>query len=183
MEGRRPYLQRCDLSHCEGLCCYYGVYLEPGEDRRVRAVVKGNPEFFRFLPKVYLLTGQGPGKGVKTATRPYHYRQKPAHFTETRCVFAMEDARCSLQVLAVGEGRHPWTHKPRACWLHPLRVNAVGAIPPPPGPAEDPDRSRDYPGYTAFTPCGMDREEGEPWEEILAEELDFLEGMFRTSPE
>ena len=182
MEGRRPYLQRCDLSACEGVCCYDGVYLEPGEDRRVRAVVKAHPAFFHFLPKVYLLSGQGGGGGVKTATRPYVYRQRPAHFTDSRCVFALADARCALQVLAVEEGRHPWVYKPRACWLHPLRVNATGAIAPPASPAEDPDRNSDYPGYTAFTPCGMDREGGEPWEEVLGEELEFLEDWLRAEP-
>jgi hypothetical protein len=147
----------------------------------VRALVKANPAFFHFLPKVYLLTGQGEGKGVKTATRPYSYRWKPEHFTATRCVFALADARCALQVLAVEEGKHPWVYKPRACWLHPLRVNAVGAIPPPAGPGEDPDRSEVYPGYTAFTPCGMDREEGEPWEGVLGEELGYLELQLRAA--
>jgi Protein of unknown function (DUF3109) len=177
---RRPYLQRCDLSQCEGICCYDGVYLEPGEDRRLRALVKENPDFFRFLPKVYLLTGQGGGGGVKTATRPHVYRQKPEHFTATRCVFALPDARCALQVLAVEQGLHPWTHKPRACWLHPLRVNATGAIPPPATEADDPDCSPGYPGYTAFTPCGADREEGVPWEELLREEVEFLADWFRA---
>jgi len=44
-------LRRCDLSQCEGMCCYGGVFLEEGEEERIRAIVETYPDFFAFVPR------------------------------------------------------------------------------------------------------------------------------------
>jgi len=86
-------------------------------------------------------------------------------------VFSYEDGRCSFQVLATQQGKHPWEHKPTACWLHPLRLSLRGLVPPPSNKAEDPDRLEGYPGYVCYTPCGEHAPEDPPWQETLAEEV------------
>lgn len=177
-------LARCDLACCEAMCCYDGVYLRPEEEARLTATVRDHPAAFAFLPEPFVVDGtwQERIRGRKTAVRPHAYRSAewPAHFAATRCVFALADGRCSLQVLATRLGEHPWARKPRACWLHPLREGPSGLAPPPVDAAADPDRhGPDYPGFVSFTACGRHRPgAGAPWPEALAEEIAY----FYTSP-
>jgi len=78
-------VKRCDLAQCQAVCCYDGVYIDGGDEKRIRTLVKDNREFFAFLPKVYLLSAKWGGlKGLKTATKPFVYRSRPKHFTDTR---------------------------------------------------------------------------------------------------
>ncbi|MSP56292.1 MAG: DUF3109 family protein [Myxococcales bacterium] len=172
-EPPQPRLRRCDLAVCEGLCCHDGVWLTADDEQRIRAGLREGGGAFAHLPKVKITTVHTPtGTGRKTATHPHTYRQRPAHFTDTRCVFAYPDGRCSLQSAAVDAGLHPWTWKPLACWLHPLRIGQAGAtLVAPPRRGQDPDAGEAYPGYTTFTTCGADHgADGEPWVEVLAEE-------------
>src|SRR5262249_44199835 len=98
----------------------------------------------------------------------------PAHFTRTRCVFCLEDHKCSLQVLAVERGLHKWTYKPKACWMFPLRIKDGHPCPPPAADEPDPDNlGEEYPGYCKFVPGGKDLPGGDPWQITLAEEIRF----------
>ncbi len=178
LEAERPSLRRCDLARCEAMCCYDGAYLRPGEEARLHETVRAHPDVFAFLPASYVVDGAWQAKllGRKTAVRPHRYAQPdfPAHFRQTRCVFALADGRCSLQVLAVRLGEHPWARKPRACWLHPLREGPHGPVPPPIDHAGDPDRwGEGYPGFVTYTACGRHREDGAPWRAVLAAELAY----------
>lgn len=173
-------LCRCDLRDCEAVCCYDGVYLLPGEEARIAAAVAADPEGFAHVPAEWAVDGSWRGRveGRKTATRPHAYGpgKLPAHFTATRCVFVLEDGRCALQVSAEAGGLHPWALKPTACWMHPLRLGPDGRPRPPPrDPRHDEDRVEpDYPGYVTSTPCGRHRDDGEVWQNALAEELRYL---------
>ncbi len=161
-------LRRCDLAVCEALCCHDGVWLTGDDELRVREAIRSVPTAFSQLPRVMIVGRTG---ARKTATRSHVYRHRPAHFTDTRCVFALSDGRCSLQTAAEIAGQPPWTWKPLACWLHPLRLGNRGeALVPPPSPGHDPDTTPDYAGYTTFTPCGEHQDDGVPWRELLAEE-------------
>jgi len=175
---RTLLLKRCELTVCEGMCCYDGVYLSDDDEWRIREALASEPEAFRSLPPSYITEGSWRGirAGRKTEVRAHNYKNPefPRHFTRTRCVFALEDARCSLQVLAERQGKHKWTYKPKACWMHPLRERASGLVPPPERPEDDPDRIDDsYPGYTAYTECGRARIDGEPWTVALADEVEY----------
>ncbi len=164
-------LTPCDLAACEGMCCHDGVYLSAEEERALRRLVFKRRAELPELPDRFVVPGAGGAP--KTAVRPHAYRQPgfPAHFPRTRCVFALPDARCALQALAVADGAHPWAYKPRACWMHPLRESATDPLPPPADPAADWDRADGYPGYVCFTRCGAHRPDGQPWEDALAGEL------------
>jgi hypothetical protein len=108
----------------------------------------------------------------RTAVKPRAFHalvpDYPAHFPDTACAFLTPDARCALQVIAEAEGRHPWTYKPLACWLHPISIS--------PERIALPDEATDpYPGgFATQTHCGRSEPCGVPAREILADELAFL---------
>lgn len=172
----------CDPAGCQGLCCYDGVYLLPGEDELIRTVVERYPEHFQGLPADYIVAGSWPDgtQGVKTATKPFTFTTDafPPHFNHTRCVFATSDHMCLLQGLAVQLGVHKWTFKPTACWLFPLTIKE-GELAPPPLPGEpDPDYvDESYPGYVTFVPCGTFAADGNPWQQEFADEITFFDAV------
>ena len=173
-------LQHCDLQDCEARCCYDGVYLWEREEEKIREIVASDVAFFDNLPEEYIVDGfwDGEYEGRKTAIRPYEFKRAdfPDHFTRTRCVFCSADHKCMLQLLAVKRGLHKWAYKPTKCWLFPLRI--VDSELTPPLAINEPDANclgDDYPGYANYTFCGLDREEGDPWDQNLAEELEYWE--------
>ena len=178
-------LKRCELSQCEGMCCYDGVYLEEGEEEKIQAIVKAYSDFFSFVPQIFITDGNWKNLvvGRKIAAAPHTYQNPrfPAHFPWTRCVMSLPDARCALQVLATSLGKHPWAYKPRACWMHPLlREGPNGIVPPPVHQEDDPDRvDESYPGFITYTPCGQHQEDGSPWEQVLAEEIAYYQRLQR----
>lgn len=169
---RPARLAPCDLARCEGMCCHDGASLEAAEERALRRLVFARRAELPDVPDRFLVRGEGGA--WKTAVRPHDYADPdfPAHFPRTRCVFAKDDARCALQVLAAADGEHPWAYKPRACWMHPLRESATGPLPPPADPAADWDRADGYPGYVCHTRCGRDDPAGVDWRVALAAELE-----------
>jgi diadenosine tetraphosphatase ApaH/serine/threonine PP2A family protein phosphatase len=172
-----PCLKRCNLSQCEAICCSNGVYLDGKDIGRITDAIAKHPDFFEYLPDDFLIEGsfEGLASGLKTATKPYQYtRPIPAHFRSTRCVFCLDDHRCSLQVAAEKSGQHPWTYKPTACWLFPLsRKKSDPVRPPPRSPEEDPTHKEgdDFPGFTVSCDCGNPQPDGQPWPEVLKEEI------------
>lgn len=188
MNEGKVRLKICNLAECEATCCYDGAYLSPDDERRLAAAIAEDPEFFAFLPKPSVVIGRwrDAEAGRKTEVKPHQYRNPdfPRHFNATRCVFASDDGRCSLQAFAISRGLHPWTYKPSACWLHPLNVEAGELTPPPVLAADDPSRMDDeYPGFVSFTPCGRHCDDGAPWREVLADEIAYFEERRRTPTE
>jgi hypothetical protein len=172
-------LKTCDIGACEAMCCHDGVYLDAGEEARLRRLVEGSPELREHLPTEYVVEGWWNGRyfGRKTATRPHAYRSPdyPAHFARTRCVFADAAGLCTLQKLAVSRGRHPWYYKPFTCWMFPLCEEDGNAIPPSADPRDDPYRVAGYAGYVSVVPCGRHDPAGRPWRQALAQELAHFE--------
>jgi len=168
----------CDVTRCEAMCCYDGVYLEPQEEAFLHELVARVPALQAHLPKDFIVDGwwQGEPLGRKTATRPHDYRNPdfPAHFARTRCVFADAQGFCELEKLALARGQHPWTFKPSTCWLFPLHEDQGVPEPPPVEAADDPYRETGYPGYSTFVPCGRHDPGGRPWREALLRESNYL---------
>jgi hypothetical protein len=175
----RLRLKTCDLGACEAMCCHDGVYLDGGEEARLRRLVARTSELRALLPKEFVVDGWWNGEqlGRKTATRPHAYRNPayPAHFARTRCVFADAAGRCELQKLAVHRGLHPWHYKPFTCWMFPLGEEAGVAVPPSADPADDPYRVPGYDGYVSVVPCGRHDPAGQPWKQALSRELEHFE--------
>jgi len=176
---RRYHL--CDLRACRGMCCYDGVYLHEEEERAIDSIYRQSHEFLRLslpvFPETPVVDGPSRGKpaGRKTALRPAVYAGKenyPDHFSKTTCCFIAENGFCSLQSLAVAQGKHPWSYKPLGCWLHPMTVrDGVLTIPTSEG---DPNKRAGYPGFVSSTECGLVRSCGSPGYEVFAEELRTL---------
>jgi hypothetical protein len=170
-------LEVCDLAQCEGICCSDGAFLLEEDEAIIRKVVAAYPEHFRHLPKRPIIDGEWEGfKAPKTAVRPHRYRSRPAHFSDTRCVFAEKDGKCSLQTLAVAQGKHKWAYKPKGCWLFPLWSDEHDKlIAPPRKRKDDPNNlGRSYPGFVSFTPCGKHAAKGKVWWIALKEEVDYF---------
>lgn len=166
-------LHYCNIEECQGICCSDGAFLLDEEEVLIHRLVKKHPEHFDHLPKAYIIDGEWEGNtGRKTAVRPFRYRNKPAHFANTRCAFAEADGKCALQTLAVKLGKHKWAYKPMGCWLYPLGAENGKLVAPPRTRREDPNNlGKRYPGFSTFTPCGAHDAKGKVWWIALKEEV------------
>ncbi|MFM1886854.1 MAG: hypothetical protein RL026_2011 [Pseudomonadota bacterium] len=173
-----PRLRTCDIQQCEGMCCYDGACLDPNEEAFLHELVARVPALKAHLPAEYVVEAswQGESLGRKTATRPHRYTTPdfPAHFTQTRCVFADAAGFCELEKLARRLGKHPWTFKPGVCWQFPLQEEEGQPVAPPSGSADDPYCVPGYPGYASCTQCGRNDPAGTPWREALRAEIEYL---------
>lgn len=168
----------CDVRQCEAMCCYDGAFVDPEEEQFLHELLAKVPQLRARLPATYIVDGYWDGEflGRKTATRPHHYRnvQFPAHFTQTRCVFADAVGYCELEKFARQRGQHPWTFKPSVCWLFPMQEANGKPEAPVADPRKDPFQLPDYPGYETVVPCGRHDPQGQPWKQALARERAWL---------
>lgn len=176
---------RCEISVCQGMCCYDGVYVAPEAAAVIERVARAHAEFFAglhlTLPDRVIVEGDWPWKmgGLKTAVacRPFSKTVAgfPLHFADTACVFLTADGRCALQLLSVHLGRHPWHFKPVKCWMHPITLEGEArAVLLLHDERTDPYRLPGYDGFVSRIFCGRTCPEGAPASAVLADELTFL---------
>lgn len=141
-ELRATRLRACGPQRkCRAECCSHGVRLDPAEAGRVADIVREHPAFFSHLSRVKqalvpiddpnlgrvffteVVTADGSGKNGIRRSMGAGKTINIAEHGDPMCVFALEDRRCSLQVASVALGLHPWTFKPTACWLFPLKYS------------------------------------------------------------
>ncbi len=181
---RRP-LRRCDIAHCRGMCCHDGVYVSEASATRIEGIARRHGDFFAGLgldlPSRVIVEGDWQWKkgGRKTAVRPRAFSRTvsgyPSHFPDTACVFLAPDGRCSLQVLSVHLGRHPWHYKPIKCWMHPITIQGEEeARLVVPSYEADPFRFPGYDGFVSQIFCGRTCPGGELASSVLRDELTFL---------
>jgi len=181
----RRRLSRCQISTCRGMCCYDGVYVSPEAAAAIERVAEEHAGFFAGLglrlPAQVIVEGDWAWRrgGLKTAVtgRPFSATVEgfPSHFTDTACVFLAGDGRCSLQLLSVSLGRHPWYYKPPKCWQHPMTLEGdAQAVLLLHNERTDPFRFPGYDGFVSRIFCGRTDPEGAPAAVVLAEELRFL---------
>lgn len=169
----RRRLRPCSLDRCGGTCCAAGASLNGEEALVIRQLVRRHAGIFAVLvpdlPQPAVVRDAGT---ERTATKRRAWREAvpdfPAHFADEACGFLLADGRCALQCLADAEGRHPWSFKPLACWLHPISLSPDGIALP--------DETTDpYPGgFATATHCGRAEACGAPAGDVLATELRFL---------
>ncbi|WP_028775506.1 AAA family ATPase [Shimazuella kribbensis] len=173
----QPKIKSCSL-RCDAICCYDGVYLLEDEEELLKTTVNKYPTYFEHLPEEFIVDGnwQDIQVGRKTAVRPHIYKSDyPAHFEQTRCVFALEGGLCSLQKAATALDFHPWKFKPTACWSFPIRLKNGHISGPPAIDEQDPDYiDETYPGYSKFVPCGKHHDDGMSWSRHYQQELQYL---------
>jgi hypothetical protein len=181
-----PLLRKCDISKCEAMCCYDGVYLQDDEEVTIVQFVEQNKELFTHLPEDYIVNGNWKDlvSGRKTAVRSHKYFNDnfPSHFEQTRCVFALNTGECSLQRVATDLNLHPWKVKPKTCWSFPnLSENPVPLAPPTIDESDPYAVDASYPGYVKFVSCGQARLEGDPWFKVCKQEI--LYSRLKETPE
>ena len=172
----------CSLADCKGMCCYDGVYVDAPTEAAITALVDSRRSDFVAmglnLPEAVVVDGDwlGQTNARKTARRAWDasaaVADYPKQFTQTTCVFHLDDGRCGFQVLAMQDGVHPWTYKPHPCWLFPITIQ-YGKIALYDEIA-DPTRHDGYEGFVAGTRCGRTCSDGRPAIEIVAQELRYL---------
>lgn len=178
-------VSRCEISRCQGMCCYDGVYVSEESAAVITSLAERHADFFTTLgldlPKRVIVEGEWQGKrgGLKTAVRARDFSATvegyPAHFEDTACVFLARDGRCALQLLSEHEGRHPWHYKPVKCWLHPITIEGDGQSALVLHSREtDPYRLPGYDGFVSTIFCGRTCPGGAPASTVLAKELAFL---------
>lgn len=166
----------CDYLKCEARCCYDGVYLQEGEAEKIKQLVEENKDYFNFLPEEYIVSSCW-GKSVvgnKTAVKSHEYKRFdfPEHFNKTRCVFALEDGRCSLQFYAIEHNIDQYKYKPIACQVFPIETLKGEILTPLMSFEKDKYfMGANYPGYTNYAPCGINRCDGRPWREVCNFEI------------
>jgi hypothetical protein len=181
---QRP-VARCEISTCRGMCCYDGVYVSRESATIIEGAAKEHAEFFGDLglrlPERVVVEGDWRWKkgGLKTAVVPRAFSKTvegfPSHFNNTSCVFLTEDGRCSLQLLSIHQGRHPWYYKPVKCWMHPITLEGEeGAVLLLHSERTDPYRFPGYDGFVSRIFCGRTCPGGAPAAVVLEEELTFL---------
>lgn len=181
---QRP-VPRCDISRCQGMCCYDGVYVSEESAAVITSLAERHADFFTNLgldlPRQVIVEGEWRRRrgGVKTAVRARDFSATvagyPAHFEDTACVFLTRDGRCALQLLSEREGRHPWYYKPMKCWLHPITIEGDGqSVLVLHSRETDPYRLPGYDGFVSTIFCGRTFPGGAPASTVLAKELIFL---------
>ena len=177
-KGFTRLMAPCSLADCRGMCCYDGVYVNAPTEAAITELVAARRSDFAAmgldLPDAVVVNGEGNAR--KTARRPWDASAAvadfPKTFTQTSCVFHLDDGRCGFQVLAVGDGLHPWAYKPQSCWLFPISINR-GSIAIY-DDTNNPSSNQEYNDFVMATRCGGTCTDGRPAIEVFAEELRYL---------
>jgi hypothetical protein len=166
----------CELSVCQGMCCYDGVYLESTEVTVIESLIQDERDRFEGLG---ISWGESPfqvgsrkdgSSRTRTSLQPYDYQEEarlPKDFQSTACVFRCQDGRCSLQQISVDMREDPWHYKPMGCWMHPLELHV--------GP--NPKLSVSGGGtsqFSARTQCGRECSAGKTGYQVFRRELEVL---------
>ena len=199
VDSFRQNLQRCSLSACHGMCCYNGVPVNQETAEVIQKVVKEEADFFKTiglnLPTEVIIDDPeyhkfpihtkewgylGSIKKTAVKEKPFSslVNDYPSHFTNTACVFLMDDSRCGLQEMSKAKGLHPWYYKPFVCWLFPILI-APGENQPKivlPSPSSDPwyVPEYDYNGLCSKVPCGQPSDSGQLGYILFQDELKFF---------
>ncbi|YCM44205.1 DUF3109 family protein [Verrucomicrobiaceae bacterium 227] len=158
-------LSVCDLTSCRATCCHDGAILSDEE----ASILSGldDREGIETLANGQKKTRTVPAGAGELA------EDFPEHFLKTRCVYLDGQDRCSWQLRAVEEGKHPWFYKPTSCWMHPVLLTQREQRPVLTILSRDDDRQ----GFASHTPCGQVRSCQKPSRLALGMELEMLEAI------
>lgn len=177
-----PYLHSMNCAHCDGRCCYDGVYITTEQEKEIRSFMEKYPQYFTHVPKEFMEEGEWGFLfgGKRTLRKPHAYTTRtdyPAHFKATKCILAYPNGECSLQKAATENGYHPWKYKPTSCWEFPMigffnedamtHPHYFGV--PDPGYCDEKN-----PGYVSFMPCAVTFTEGISWKKVYKNEIQYF---------
>jgi hypothetical protein len=179
----RTPLKVCELPRCRATCCHDGVILEADEIGEIQQALDAEREWLDaegWEHRDWFERYEDRFKSITLSAGPEALAEDfPAHFPRTRCIFLDAEHRCVLQRISMKRGMHPWHWKPVSCWMHPLILRPAGGGRARPQltlarPENDPVKKPGYPGFSAYTPCGIEQADGPPAHESLRTELELL---------
>ena len=119
------FVPGCDMSICSGQCCNWGVYM----DRDFQ------PEIMKYENQIKEVMDEFQLRDTSKwfETEPEEDHDFPSGYaigTElyinpegtTQCVFKDKNSYCTLQVMAMKNGLHKWTIKPKYCIMYPITI-------------------------------------------------------------
>lgn len=104
---------------CSGECCHYGVYTDLKECNNIIALKD------RIIPLMDETQSKDINKWFEPPEEDEDFESGVAVGTELingKCTFLDKNGLCTLQKLAIMEGKHQWEYKPVYCILFPLTV-------------------------------------------------------------
>jgi 2OG-Fe(II) oxygenase superfamily len=113
---RRLQTRRCAPESCGGACCKDGAGLLPEEGHLLDRIARAHAE------ELLALGVSDPNTQKSPSLRTSLVMDADG---QTHCSWLTPTGKCSLQVLGENHGQHPWTYKPLACVLMPLRVRSL----------------------------------------------------------
>jgi hypothetical protein len=115
----QKFVKACDVCICSGECCYYGVYTDVSEHKKIMSVkdkiisylddsqIKDSDQWFEEPQP-----DEDFPSGIAVGTEVYN----------GKCVFLDKQGFCTLQKMAMIEGEYKWKYKPLYCILFPLVI-------------------------------------------------------------
>jgi len=104
---------------CLGECCLYGVYTDLKEHQQIL----GKKESITLTMDE--TQTENPAHWFEPPEKDNDFESGVAVGTQIvnhKCVFLDKNGLCSLQKLAIKEGKHKWKYKPLYCILFPLTI-------------------------------------------------------------
>ncbi len=104
---------------CTGECCHYGVYTDSFEAKRILRIKNKVLDYFDSTQCTDV------GKWFEEPEEDEDFESGIAIGTEVidgKCTFLDGNGLCTLQKIALDEGKHKWKYKPLYCILFPLTI-------------------------------------------------------------
>lgn len=104
---------------CNGECCHYGVYTDLKEAEMIIGLQD------RIIPLFDETQSKNISDWFEAPEADSDFASGTAvgtNIVNNKCSFLDKDGLCTLQKLAVQEGKHKWEYKPQYCILFPLTI-------------------------------------------------------------
>lgn len=144
-------------------CCSTGCYLEPSESEFLVKLVTEKKQQLERLGVNYSKKNIKDGFHNKEKKQmelvPFEYSNFGNEVYHTSCVFRdAKDGFCSLQKLALLEGKHQWQYKPLECWLFPIVLHEENNQITIASTDNNPFKNEEFSGYIKYANCSFEDE-------------------------
>jgi Fe-S-cluster containining protein len=115
----QKFVKACDICHCSGECCYYGVYTDKKEHDKILEIKDRIIEFMDDSQT------KDVDKWFEAPEKDDDFESGIAYGTEVhngKCVFLDKQGFCTIQKVAVESQEFKWKYKPLYCILFPLVI-------------------------------------------------------------
>lgn len=104
---------------CNGECCHYGVYTDLNESKMILGIKD------KIIPLLDETQSKNISDWFEAPEKDSDFPSGVAvgtNIVNKKCSFLDKNGLCTLQKLAMNEGKHKWEYKPLYCILFPLTI-------------------------------------------------------------